>query len=277
MSQLKKYKYKNMSGCIEVFSNANEVVALSERREVTNSSFHDFRNGYKVDPDFCGVKSYEEALELMRTGYQPTVDKMKDSLKAHFSGQGKRITFRNDVVGFQPIVPLAMQGVPNCMVNTTIKPIKTKVINICYDSTASWSTSSNDIISAGQKMLAALIELETQGYRFNLYAMQPYASSGSADILCVRVKAANAPLDLKRISFPLTHTGFFRVIGFDWYSRCPYARYRSGYGHAMKHEISDTNKISEMLSSIMGEKVVYFSATGILNKDVDELKGIITE
>ena len=277
MSQLRKYKSGSMQGCIEIFGSANEVVTLAEQRNVTDNRFHDYRNGYKVDPDFCGVKSYDEALEFLRVGYQPTVEKMKDSLKANFSGQGKRITFENDVVGFQPVVPLALQGVPNCMVNTRMKPIKTKVINICYDSTASWSTDSDDLIKAGQKMLAALIELEMQGYRFNLYAMQSYTSSGSADILCVKVKSANAPLDLKRISFPLTHTGFFRVIGFDWYSRCPLAKYRPGYGHAMKYEIHDTKKVSELLSDIMGQKVVYFSATGILHEDKDELKKVIVD
>ena len=99
--------------------------------------------------------------------------------------------------------------------------------------TASYSTKSESIINAGVKLLSAIVELEQQGYRFNLYAVQNYYSYGKGYILKVKVKDAMQPLDLKRVSFPLTHTGFFRVIGFDWYSKCPEAKYISGYGHSL--------------------------------------------
>lgn len=275
MSKLRRFTYKNRKGCIEIFGSAQEVVDVAMERENTDSNFHDYQNGYEVDEDWCGVKSYEEALKMMRTGYQPTVEKMKEVLKANLSGQSKRVSFRNEVVGFQPVVPLMLQGIPTCMVNTYIKPIKTKVINICYDSTASWSTSVDDMIKAGQKMLGALIELEMQGYRFNLYATQTYNNEKESYILCAKVKSANTALDLKRISFPLTHPAFFRVIGFDWYGRCPMAKYISAYGKALRY-IMDNDKASEMISTIMGEKVVYFSATGILEQGKDDIKEVIT-
>ena len=275
MSKLRRFTYKNRKGCIEIFGSAQEVVNVAMERKNTDSNFHDYQNGYEVDKSWCGVESYEEALEMMRTGYQPTVEKMKEVLKANLSGQSKRISFRNEVVGFQPVVPLMLQGIPTCMVNTYIKPIKTKVINICYDSTASWNTSVDDMIKAGQKMLGALIELEMQGYRFNLYATQTYNNDKESYILCTKVKSANTALDLKRISFPLTHPAFFRVIGFDWYGRCPMAKYISAYGKALRY-IMDNDKASEMMSTIMGEKVVYFSATGILKQGKDDIKEVIT-
>lgn len=278
MSKLTKYKSSvvRRSGCIEIFNSAQEVADKNGTREITNSSFHNMQEPGEVDSSFCGVKDYDEAISLMRTGYQPTVEEMKGALKVRIDGQSKRVSFKNDVIGFQPIVPLALQGVPNCMVNSSMKPIKSKVINICYDSTASWITKSDDIIAAGQKMLSTLIELEMQGYRFNLYAIQIYNDDTTSDILCVKVKSANTPLDLKRISFPLTHTGFFRVIGWDWYSKCPLAKYRRGYGQPIRTHIDDNKKISEMLSEIMNEKVVYFSATGIIKKGKNDIKETIT-
>lgn len=274
MSILRRYKYGTRTGCIEIFDSAQEVVRMAETRENTDSRFHDYKRE-PIDPKFCGVESRDEAIRLLETGYQPTVDKMRGLLKAKLNGESKRTAFRNEVVGFQPIVPLAIQGVPNCMVNTYAKPIKNKVINICYDSTASWSTKSDDIIAAGQKMLGTLIELEMQGYRFNLYAIQTYNRGDQTYILCVKVKSANTPLDLKRISFPLTHAAFFRVIGWDWYGRCPLAKYLDSYGHALRFEMGNA-EASKMISSIMNEKVTYFSATGILKQGKDDIKEVIT-
>lgn len=276
MSVLKSFRTMGRSGCIEIFDSAQEVVRVSAERKNTDSRFHDYRNGYEVERDWCGVDSYEHALELLKTGYQPIVDTMKSSLKVGVTGEMKRISFRNDVVGFQPVVPLAMQGVPNCMVNSYMKPIKSKVLNICYDSTASAMTDSEDIIDAGKKMLSALIKLEMQGYRFNLYAMQSYNRDRQSYIMCAKVKSANTAIDLKRISFPIAHTGFLRVIGFDWYGRCPLAKYLDSYGCALKYEM-ETDKISDMMSELMGEKVLYFSATEIIKEGEQEIMEAIKD
>jgi hypothetical protein len=214
---------------------------------------------------------------MMQEGYQPTVDKLKANFKANVQGQGKRISFFNDVVGYSPIVPLALLSVPTSMQNSYMKPIKAKVLNVYYDMTASCSTSSEDIIKAGQKLLAAIMELEMQGYKFNLYAIQSYASynKGGADMLCTKIKNSNTPLDIKRISFPLTHTGYFRVIGFDWYSRCPKATYRSGYGHGLCYEY-DEEQMAQGFKEIFGEHAVVFSCAKIINKDMEHLKEVMT-
>ena len=53
------------------------------------------------------------------------------------------------------------------------------------------------------------------------------------------------------------------------------AKYISAYGKALRY-IMDNDKASEMISTIMGEKVVYFSATGILEQGKDDIKEVIT-
>ncbi len=275
MSTIKAFKTKLFSGNVEVFNSAQEVVDASKKRSITDSSFDNMHNNSNIDAIFCGgVNTFEEAEELMRTGYQPTVDRMKSGINANVHGQGKRVSFKNDVVGFQPIIPLALQGVPNCMVNTYMKPIKSKVINIYYDMTASWSTSSEAIIKAGQNILAAIMELEMQGYKFNLYAIQSYYRDKDADILCTKIKSANTLMDLKRISFPLTHTAYFRIIGFDWYSRCPVAKYRPGYGHALGYD-HNQKELSEAFEEIFKEKCIYFSAAKVIRESVDTIKEVL--
>jgi hypothetical protein len=139
--------------------------------------------------------------------------------------------------------------------------------------TTSYGVDSDEIIKAGQKLLGAVIEMEKQGYRFNLYATQAYASRNSADMLVVKVKDARQPLDLKRVSFPLTHTAFFRVIGFDWYSKVPGGKYRSGYGIALSYAMKQgKNSIRKAFAELFGKNVLAFSATEIINSGKDYIK-----
>lgn len=258
---------------VEHFDSAQEVARTCATRQITSDRFDDMRKRH-IDSWF-GVKSYDEALELLRNGYQPTVDAMGGVFKASRNGVAKRITFQNEIQGFAPVVPLALKGVPNCMVNMTMKPIKAKVIDVYYDMTASCSMKSSDIIKAGQALLGTIVELEKQGYRFNIYAVQSYSDEVSCDMLAVKVKSSGQPLDLKRISFPLTHTAFFRVIGFDWYSKVPGGKHRAGYGHALGHEINNS-ELQESAKQLFGKSAVYFSAANIIGKDKESIKEVLT-
>lgn len=271
-------KVKALEGCnvnVEIFDSANEVVEVSARRQRTSTYFHDMSNPKEINKEWTGVKSLGEACEMMRTGYQPTVDKMKMNIKANISGQGKRISFFNDVVGYAPIVPLALQGVPTSMQNSYMKPIKAKVLNIYYDMTANYKVSKEAIIEAGQKLLAAVMELEMQGYKFNLYAIQSYSDRSDCDMLCTKIKSSNTPLDLKRISFPLTHTAYFRVIGFDWYSKTPKGRYRGGYGRGLGYEFSE-KQMQEGFKELFGQNCVVFSCAKVLKVGTEHFKNVIT-
>lgn len=264
MSIIKTYKSKFFGGHLnlELYNSAQEMANDLETRQRTSDSFKS--NPYE-DKSFVGA-TRDETYKMLREGYQPVVDAMKSKMKITASGSNKRFKSFNDVVGFQPIIPNAIMGLPNAMVNSAMKPIKTKVIDVYYEMTVSAFTESSDLIKAGQKMLGAIMELEAHGYRFNLYVTQGYYSEHSGcDMVCVKVKSANQPMDLKRMSFPIAHTAFFRGIGFDWYSKFPIGTYRPGYGHAIAHEKSQ-EQIQEEYRKLFGKSAYYFSATTIIKK-----------
>lgn len=258
----------------ESYRSAQEVVADCKSRKRTDVSFYDMPT-HKIKYDWHSVNSYQEALDLMATGYQPTVDAMKDVFKGKVTGESKRFSFQNNMQGFAPVVPLALKGVPNCMVNMWMKPIKAKVVDVYYDLTASCMVEGEDIIKAGHALLGSIIELERQGYRFNLYAVQSYSDDRNCDMLVVKVKDSAQPLDLKRISFPLTHTAFFRVIGFDWYSKTPGGKYRSSYGRGIAYSHSE-QELQDMAHQLWGKTAIYFSAAKIINKSADHIKEVLT-
>lgn len=276
MSTIQKYKIKvdnkNFSVNLERYSSAQDMVADCKTRHNTSTSFHDYTT-HSVSKDWEGVDSYQEALDLLSGGYQPTVDKLSASLKVNRTGVTKRIVFENNVHGFAPVVPLAMMSIPNSMINMTMKPIKCKVIDVYYDMTVSSGTSTEQIIQNGQKLLSVIIDLEKSGYRFNLYAVQGYCDDSSADMVCIKVKSSDKPIDIKRISFPLTHPAFFRVIGFDWYGKCPVAKYRSGYGRALTYCVKDHRSFAKQ---VFGDNAVYFSGNNLKYEEEKHLKEVLS-
>lgn len=260
---------------IESYNSTADVVNDCNTRKITDSLFDDMQTDLGGhSKSWCGVDSYEQALQFLEEGYQPTVEKLKTGIKANLQGNGKRISFHNDIVGYAPIVPLAILGVPNSMINSRMKPIKAKVIDVYYNMTAGAMTDSQDIIKAGVKLLSAVIALEQQGYRFNLYAVQNYYSNRKCYCLKVKVKDAMQPVDLKRISFPLTHTGFFRVIGFDWYSKCPEAKYMAGYGHSLDYDFSN-EQMQKTAKEIFGDNAVWFGCVNVIREKEGYVKEVL--
>lgn len=279
MSTIKTYEVKFSNGhkfkaTIERYESAQDMVQDCRTRKITSDRFHD-KEHESMDESWDGVNSYDEALELLKTGYQPTVEKLACSLKMNKSGTSKRISFENNVYGFAPVVPLALKGVPNSMINMTMKQIKCKVIDVYYDMAVNCGTSTSTIIENGQKVLGAIIELEKQGYRFNLYSMQSYNDDTSSDMVCIKVKSSDKPIDLKRISFPLTHPAFFRVIGFDWYSKTPLGKFRPAYGRAFTRAVTSKDDREAFAKQALGENAIYISSESITNKGIDHIKEVL--
>lgn len=256
---------------LEIYHSANAVVDDLVERKKTDSRF---KPDEYADRNWVGA-SREEAYKMLREGYQPVVDKLKSHVKVSAHGTGKRVRFTNEPAGFIPIVPNAILGLPNSMINSQMKPIKTKVLDVYYDITASAGVDSKDLMKAGEKLLSAIMELEANGYRFNLYVVQNYYDDKECDMLCVRVKTASQPLDLKRISFPVAHTAFFRGIGFEWYSKFPIGKFRFGYGHSIAYDHTQ-ERITKEFKKLFGQGAVFFSAPKIMDEKIDYLKGVLT-
>lgn len=247
---------------IESYGSVREVVEKCKSRTRTSTMFHDMPN-WNIHSDWHGVDSYEEALQLLRDGYQPAVEMLKDALKTNKSStsEQKRISFMNDIQGFAPIVPLALKGVPQSMVNMTMKPIKCKVIDVYYDMVVSSLTTPEEIIDNGKRLLGVIMNLEKRGYKFNLYAVQTYSNTNQGcDMLTIKVKDSSRPLDIKKMSYVLMHPAFFRVIGFDWYSKVPNGVYRENYGHNIAQEVGRSG-LNEFVTQVLGKNAVYFAAS----------------
>lgn len=268
---------RSLDAKIEFYNTVNEMVNDCRTRPVRHSIYN--MKDEKLEEDWCGVKTYQEALDLLASGYQPVVDAFKTELKVP-SRDGTRFSFDNNIMGFAPVVPLALSGVPKNMLNTQMKPIKAKVLDVYYDLTANCSKTVDQFIEAGKTLLGAILGLEKQGYRFNLYAVQSYTSKGqgTTDILCIKIKSSDRPLDLKRMSYPLTHPSFFRVIGFDWQGTSPITRnIGSGRGRALGYDYSK-EEIRALADAMFGNNATYISCSTLIdnNYNKETLKEMFT-
>lgn len=266
--QRRKIEYKKGStysvNC-EIFKSTMELVETCKGRKITSYSF-DNQATKRIDSSWTGVKSYKEALDLMNEGWNEKVKELDAVVAACKQRQmDKRIGFKNDVHGFVPVVPLAIMGLPNSMINTTIRSIKSKIVDIYYNMSVTCGVSSSTIIDNGRKVVELVTKLENNGYRVSLNVVQAYSDSESTDMLVVNVKTANQLLDLKRICFPTMHTAFFRVIGFDWYSKFPIGKYRSGYGTDISKKITMAGT-KELFKQMFGKEAVYIDANELMNE-----------
>ena len=271
MSTITEYypkAFNNNSVVVERFSSAEEVVRVNSQRKLTRKSYkrHSHIEDGNYSKYFHGVKSWDEAKDLMTYGYSPFVKELQSKIYYTAKGDGVKTAFRNDVVGFAPIVPLMLAGVPNCMINMYKKPVKNKVINIYFDKVAVCDKTSKQIEEACAKLMSAIIEAENQGYRVNLYITEAHTDwDKTVDMMILKVKDSNTPLDLQRLSFPLAHPAFFRVFGFEWFIRCPKARYRDGLGHNLSREYSHEQIVSAY-EEMFKEKCIVFEMEDIITE-----------
>ena len=257
---------------IETYDSTAELVAQNARRKITSSKFKDVKKT-SFSSDFEGCRDYDEACSLLRDGWTSGVARLQKAIGEVRPPRRKAFEFRVDACGFAPIVPSALLGLPNSMMTSIATVKRTKTISILYDMTLSCFNEPPVFEKNGAALLKVVLQLEQQGYRVELNVIQGYTDENSADCLVVRVKNANQFLDLKRISFPVAHSAFFRAIGFDWYSKFPIGTYRDAYGKAFCYAIGDADfyngdEFQELIEKAFGNNSIYISGVDIQSHDV---------
>ena len=245
---------------MEEFYSCKDVVETSNTRRKTGSGF----DRTEIDSDWYGVKSWADVENLMIYGYKEKVEPFKKVLNQKIQRQAeKRISFKNDVYGFVPVVPLALKGVPTSMINTNMKTIKTKVLKVIYNVNYGCGASPAEIEENGRKLLSALISLELKGYRIELSVAYICGDRSGYDCMRIRVKEANQPFSLQRMMYPIVHPSMFRTIGFDWETRFPDHILRSaGNGRSPIYDYKD-DELKRFIETVFGKDAIMFCGKDI--------------
>lgn len=186
------------------------------------------------DYSFSQTHTFEEATELLKTGWQDMSERLTKVLKAEMGKMEKIMVSKNtiNVQGYQPIVPLYLNGVPANMISRKMQPMKQKVITLNKSISYNCGVSKEQIIEQSIKALAIIKKLENKNYRCNLNIILGTETREKSYMIKVRVKSANERLNINKLSFPLVHPSMLRRLFFRFievYPNVPNS-FRPGYG-----------------------------------------------
>ena len=190
------------------------------------------------DYRFTKTKSFDEATELFRNGWQTMSEKLTKRMKAE-EVKPEYIPLAKTTIGvqgYQPVVPLYLMGIPNNMVTKKVVPQKKKVITINKNVTFSGCITTDVIEESNLKVLRLVNKLEAQNYRVNLnivIAIGQRLYDDKGYIIKIRLKKASEKLNINKLAFSLAHPSMLRRLFFRWeevYPDIPAYYRNNGYG-----------------------------------------------
>ena len=261
----------------EQITDKTEVVEYDSLHEFYEYLIHTpFNNAFcwakhsSVDGDyyFTKTRDFSEAVELFKNGWSDMATKLVQKLKVIESKTEPTMKPRTclGVQGYQAIVPLYLQGVPNNMVTKKMTPVKQKVITLNKSIGYNGRVSADQIIEESIKAMQIVKKLEAQGYRCNLNIVLGTTAGYPSKqfIVKVRIKSANEKLNVSKLAFPLVHPSMLRRLFFRFIEVYPNVTnsFVCGYGRP-----ADSDEIRKIFKN-------EYLLPNFIRKDVNKIKGI---
>ncbi len=185
------------------------------------------------DYSFTKTHDFDEATNLFKNGWSDMASKLVQRLKVIENKTEPTMKPRTtlSVCGYQAVVPLYLQGVPNNMVNKKMVPIKQKVITLNKSIDYNGGVSADTIIEESIKAMQIVKKLEAQGYRVNLNIVLGSSAGSKQFIIKVRIKSANEKLNISKLAFPLVHPSMLRRLFFRFIEVYPNVDKSFVYGY----------------------------------------------
>lgn len=256
-----------MNLLVENFKSIAELTSTLKERKNNGVMEGETSSSTKGSKDWYGTDSYEEASELMQTGYKDILPQIKNGIAKSVKLIPKTFSLadmrkpRNMPIGFIPNVPNSILNLPDSMIDIKITPQKRKTISIFYVMSGHCGQRAELWIKAGICLLTAIKIIERMGISVKIDASF-YCGAGSKDIVMgsVCVKHYGQPLDIQKLCFPLANPSMFRRIGFKFLETYPGLtdnRFSGGYGRGFE------TCVDEVKSKVETDKVFVLYAQWI--------------
>lgn len=198
------------------------------------------------EDDWRDFDSFEDAVNALEFGtdlyfenFKREVKKVNDFISKN--EKNKLANYKNDIIGFMPIVPNAIIGNPINMINYNVKPKPYPTARIILEKVNSCGVSA-ETMNGFYSIVFVLIQLlEKRGIRCELWVSANF-KEGSEIVSCkTKLKNFTQPLNMYKIQFPIIATDYLRRIMFRILETDKNIRdtdWRHGYGHPMLSDIS---------------------------------------
>lgn len=212
----------------EQFKSISEMMNVLDKRPNNDIMRNQHSSSQKGERDWFGTESYEEASQLIRTGYTEILPLIKEGLAKSSKVVSKMFSptdlrrSKNLPVGFIPHIPNSILNLPNSMIDIKISPQKRKTLSILYVMAGSAGCEASMWVQAGVALLTAIKIVERQGISISIDVVF-YCGSKHEETAygSVRVKHFGQPLDIQKLCFPLANPSMFRRIGFKFLETTP--------------------------------------------------------
>ena len=260
----------------ENYVNYDEFLRTVLDRDENNNHDSEYKLKETIgSKSWSGVSSVDEAKELLMNGWNKEIETLKKTFNSDFKTmQSRQVNKRfNDVVGFMPIVPNAIIGLPISMINTRKEVKKQKVLRFLVDATKACRYDYDEIVEKMSKILAVIANFEKSGYRCKIEILETFSQPDERKTIIgfsIPVKNETQLFDIKRLAFPIIHSAMSRVFGFSWQASLP-LEYKKTSSKNLGKSLCywGESKRNEVLNSIQkgNEKMIYVS----METDIDEL------
>lgn len=260
---------------IERFEDLNMFLKTIDSRPF-NEPFkgYDTRKGScSRDVSFTKTKTYEESEKIMKAGYKEGLkDMQKGKQSVHITAKSVKAVPTTSVIGYTPHVPNAIAGIPCSMISHKTVNMKSKMMTIVYDVTASSREKADDFIKAGRVLLSFIEMMELKGYRVKLDMMLSACKGSEKSVALIKVKDFRQPVNPLKLSYMMIHPSFLRRQGLKWIETNPKLTekaFRHGHGCALYHSLGSSRAESDWLkcNAVIGKNDVFVSYYDLKNTD----------
>ena len=234
-----------------------------------------FDNSEDYLKKWCGELP-DEAMEKLFKGDADAAKKIKAQGEILNEAQGGTMPkIEIGVYGCIPSVPNYLRGVPANMMRVVREPRRNPVIDI-YVENSIYDRIDTDRVAQKAAIIANVIyATEMAGVRVNLYAVNTshdHHDTGKAYAMVVKIKDADAPLNLLNIAFCVCNKAMHRSIFLMWLERHANNRV-SGYGAPMRGDnVKNTFGIDGIVLSIRDMVDNYWGIDDVTRKINEYLK-----
>ena len=230
----------------EEFRNFDHLLSVINSRP-KNRIMKEENTSHKTgNTDWFGTDDYEDAVELLHSGYLSVLDKMKKNVAdaSRINSEQMRDVHHpvphSSIVGFIPNVPNYIRGIPQSMITIDRKPMKRKTMEIYYVMNGNSDCEQNWYVDAGIALLSAIDLIEKSGIQTKINLVFKSSVEGhEVSFPSVCIKNYGERFSLQKVSFPLTHPSMQRRFGFHWLETTPDITVRGwdmGYGRSLDAE-----------------------------------------
>ena len=225
----------------ETFSNTTDLSNYIDTAK-TNKLFQgrDLSSHRQKEEDFNDFYTFEDANKALEYGtdiYFEKFNKEFQKVKNYIAQREKqqKTGYKKDFIGFMPIVPNAILGIPDNMINLDMKPKPFPTARIIIEKACNAFIKADDMCSYYAVIFVLIQLLEKRGIRCELWESAVFEEDDEIYISKVKLKDYQQPLNCYKIQFPVIAADMFRRIMFRLLETTPEIKnmWTWGYGHTL--------------------------------------------